>query len=80
VSTPEPGTRDGMVTADSSAAADAWAEREARMGADIAAMHAGPTEHAAGLTDHHQGLPTVETQMHTHGQAPPRVPDTGGHG
>jgi hypothetical protein len=49
------------------------------MAADIAAMMAGPTEHTAGLTDHHQGMPTVETQMHTHGQAPPRVPDTGGH-
>lgn len=58
----------------------AYAEREARLAADIAAMQAGPTEHAAGLTDHHQGMPKVETQMKTHGAAPPRVPDTGGHG
>jgi hypothetical protein len=43
-------------------------------------MQAGPTEHMAGLTDHHQGMPTVETQMKTHGAAPPHVPDTGGHG
>ena len=66
-------------TADSAASANAWAEREARLAADIAAMQAGPVEHMAGLTDHHQGMPTVETQMHTHGAAPPSVPDTGGH-
>ena len=65
---------------DSMAVADARAEREARLAADIAAMQAGPVEHMAGLTDHHQGSPSVEVQMTTHGQPAPRTPDTGGHG
>jgi hypothetical protein len=78
VSSPE--TRAGAQTADSRASADAYAEREARMEADIRAMQAGPVEHAAEMTSHHQGRPAVETQMTSHGAAPPRVPDTGGHG
>jgi len=28
---------------------------------------------------HHQGAPSVQEQMHSHGQAPPSVPETGGH-
>jgi hypothetical protein len=76
VSTPdprlsEPQTGDGAVAA-------AWADREARMAADIATMQAGPTEHAANMTGHHQGRPTVQEQMTTHTPAP-RTPDTGGH-
>jgi hypothetical protein len=78
--TPEDARLAAQGAPESAATVNAVAEREARMGADIAAMQAGPTEHAAGLTDHHQGMPTVETQMTTHGAAPPRVPDTGGHG
>jgi hypothetical protein len=78
MSTPEE-VRTAAQTADSHASATAYAEREARLGADIAAMQAGPTEHLAGLTDHHQGLPAVETQQATHGAAAPRLPDTGGH-
>ena len=63
---------DGAVTA-------AHAEREARLTADIAAMQAGPTEHAAGLTDHHQGFAErsgtdadshASTQNAGHGRAP----------
>lgn len=78
MSTPEE-IRTSAQTADSRASADAWAEQQARMNADIAAMMAGPTEHAAGLLDHHEGRPTVAEQMVNHGAAPPRVPDTGGH-
>ena len=59
--------------------AAAWADREARLAGDIAAMQAGPAEHAANMTSHHQGAPTVQEQMVTHGAAPPKVPDTGGH-
>jgi hypothetical protein len=64
---------DGAVTA-------AHAEREARLAADAASMHAGRAPgHDEQLT-HHQGMPTVETQMVTHGAPAPRTPDTGGHG
>jgi hypothetical protein len=66
-----PQTGDGAVAA-------AYADREARLAADAATMQAGPTEHAANMTGHNQGRPTVETQMHTHTPAP-RTPDTGGH-
>jgi hypothetical protein len=62
---------DGAITA-------AHQEREQRLAADIAAMQAGPTKHAAGLTDHHQGSPSVQEQMLTHTPAP-KTPDTGGH-
>jgi poly(3-hydroxybutyrate) depolymerase len=71
-------TRAGAQTADSSAAADAWSEREARMGADIAAMLAG---HAPGHDEqlvHHDGVPSPATQMATHGQAAPSTPYEGG--
>jgi hypothetical protein len=63
---------DGAVSA-------AHAERESRLAADIAAMQAGPTEHAAELTNHHQGSPSVEVQMTNHGAPAPSTPDTGGH-
>ena len=59
--------------------AQAHQDRESRMAADIAAMQAGPVAHAAGLTDHHEGRPTVAEQQATHGQPAPRLPDTGGH-
>lgn len=58
----------------------AHADQQDRIAADIAAMQAGPTEHMAEQMNHCQGLPTVQTQMATHGAAPPRVPDTGGRG
>lgn len=58
-----------------SPSADAHADREARMAADIATMEAGPTEHAASQTDHHLGLPSIDEQMATHGAAPPARPD-----
>jgi hypothetical protein len=79
VSTPEserlaaPQGGDGEVAA-------AWADREQRLAADIAAMQAGPTEHAAEMTSHHQGQPSVEVQQKTHGQPAPKLPDVGGHG
>jgi hypothetical protein len=69
---PAPAGRDGAVTA-------AHAEREARLTADAASMLAGNAPgHDEQLT-HHQGAPSVQEQMHSHGQAPPSVPDTGGH-
>ena len=62
---------DGVVTA-------AHAEREARLTADAASMLAGNAPgHDEQLT-HHQGAPSVQEQMHSHGQAPPSVPETGG--
>lgn len=64
---------DGAVSA-------AHSEREARLAADIAAMQTGPVQHATEMTSHHQGAPSVQAQMMTHGAAPPSVPDTGGHG
>lgn len=61
------------------AVVSAHAEREARLAADAASMLAGNAPgHDEQLT-HHQGMPTVETQMHTHGAPAPRTPDTGGH-
>jgi hypothetical protein len=59
---------------------DAHQDRENRMNADIATMQAGPTEHAASQTDHHQGQPSAAVQQETHGQPAPRTPDTGGRG
>jgi hypothetical protein len=50
-----------------------------RLAGDIAAMQAGPTEHAANMTSHHQGTPTVQEQMVTHGAPAPHPPDVGGH-
>lgn len=64
---------------DSTAAADAWADREARLAHDEAQLRTGGP-HSDEVMSHHQGMPTVETQMQTHGAAPPKVPDTGGHG
>lgn len=60
--------RDGAVAA-------AWADREARLAADAATMAAGPTEHMANMTAHHQGAPSVQVQMVTHGAPAPRTPD-----
>ena len=77
--TPEETRIAGQGAPDSHAAASAYREREQRMGADIAAMMAGPTEHLAGLTDFHAGQPSVEVQQATHGQPAPRLPDVGGH-
>jgi len=34
----------------------------------------------AEMTSWAQGQPSVQEQMHTHGAAPPAVPDVGGHG
>ena len=62
------------------AVVSAHAEREARLAADEAQLAAGAHPGHDLQTEHAQGRPTVETQMKTHGQAPPRVPDTGGHG
>lgn len=59
--------------------AAARADREARLAADEASLLAGNAPGHDEQLAHHQGQPTVETQMTTHGQAPPRVPDTGGH-
>jgi hypothetical protein len=38
------------------------------------------SNHIAALAAVNQGLPTVQTQMHTHGAPAPRTPDVGGHG
>ena len=62
-----------------SPAAAAHADREARLAADEAQLRAGGP-HSAEILSYHQGLPTVETQMKTHGAAPPRTPDVGGRG
>ena len=59
--------------------AAAHAEREARRAADTASMLAGCAPGHDEQTTHHQGSPTVETQMTTHGAPAPRTPDTGGH-
>ena len=61
------------------AVAAAWQEREARIAHDVAVMQAGPVEHLAGMTSYHQGAPSVEVQMYTHGAAPPSTPDVGQH-
>jgi hypothetical protein len=77
--TPEE-TRVTAQTADSAATANAVAEREQRLAADIAAMQAGPVQHMAEQTNWHQGAPSVEVQQATHGQPAPSLPDVGGHG
>jgi hypothetical protein len=59
--------------------AAAHADQQARLAADEAQLRSGGP-HSAEIMSHHQGRPTVETQMKTHGAAPPKVPDTGGHG
>lgn len=78
--TPEDARLTAQGTADSAASATAFADREARMAADMAAMQAGPVQHMAEQTSWHQGQPSVETQQATHGQPAPAVPDVGGHG
>jgi hypothetical protein len=58
----------------------AYADRESRLAADEASLAAGRAPgHDEQLT-YHEGRPTVAEQMQTHGQVPPRTPDTGGHG
>ena len=57
----------------------AYADQQARIAADAASMLAGNAPGHDEQTTHHQGMPTVETQMVTHGAAPPHTPDTGGH-
>jgi hypothetical protein len=61
------------------AVVSAHAEREARLAADAAQMAAGAAPGHDEQTTHHGGQPSVQGQMHTHGAAPPSVPDTGGH-
>jgi hypothetical protein len=78
MSTPEE-YRLGQLQGGDGAVSAAHAEREARLAADEAQMRQGPSPQHEPL-DHHQGLPTVQEQMKTHGAAPPHVPDTGGHG
>jgi hypothetical protein len=60
----------------------AHADREARLAADEAQLRLPPAEqpHSREVLSHHQGMPTVETQMKTHGAPAPRTPDVGGHG
>ena len=59
--------------------AAAHADQQARLTADEAQLRTGGP-HSAEIMSHHQGMPTVETQMKTHGAPAPRTPDTGGHG
>lgn len=61
------------------AVAAARQERDSRIAADVAQMASGACPGHDEHTTHHQGLPTAETQMYTHGQPAPRTPDTGGH-
>jgi hypothetical protein len=60
----------------------AHADREQRLAADEAQLRLHPSEqpHGQEVLSYHQGRPTVEDQMKTHGAAPPKVPDVGGHG
>jgi hypothetical protein len=80
VSTPEEARLAAQGAPDSRASADAYHEREQRLNADIQAMQQGPVVHLAGLTDFHQGAPSVEQQQASHGQRAPALPDVGGHG
>jgi hypothetical protein len=52
----------------------AHADREARLAADEAQLRLPPAEqpHGQEILSHHQGMPTVETQLKTHG-APARA-------
>jgi hypothetical protein len=61
------------------AVAAARGEREQRLAADEASLAAGRAPGHAEQLVHHDGLPSVETQQATHGQAAPSLPDTGGH-
>jgi hypothetical protein len=54
----------------------AHADREARLAHDEAQLRTGGP-HSDEILSYHQGMPTVETQMKTHGAAPPRTPDVG---
>jgi hypothetical protein len=58
--------------------ANAYQEREQRLASDIAAMQAGPTEHAANMTSYHQGAPSVQQQMTSHGAPAPGHPTRAG--
>jgi hypothetical protein len=54
----------------------AHADREARLAADEAQLRTGGP-HSDEILSYHQGMPTVETQMKTHGAPAPRTPDVG---
>jgi hypothetical protein len=60
----------------------AHADREARLAADEAQLRLPPSDqpHGQEILSYHEGRPTVREQMKTHGAAPPRTPDGGGHG
>jgi hypothetical protein len=53
--------------------AAAHAEREARLAGDEAQLRAGAHPGHDEQTSYHQGQPTVETQMKTHGAPAPRT-------
>lgn len=57
----------------------AHADQQARLAADEAQLRTGGP-HADEILSYHQGAPSLEVQMKTHGAAPPRTPDVGGHG
>jgi hypothetical protein len=59
--------------------AAAYADQQARLAHDEAQLRTGGP-HSDEIISYHQGRPTVEEQMVTHGAAPPKVPDVGGYG
>jgi hypothetical protein len=62
-----------------SPSAAAYADQQARLAADEAQLRTGGP-HSDEVMSYHQGMPTVETQMKTHGAPAPRTPNVGGHG
>jgi hypothetical protein len=62
-----------------SSSALAHADQQARLAHDEAQLRTGGP-HSDEIMSYHEGRPTVREQMVTHGAAPPRVPDVGGHG
>jgi hypothetical protein len=80
VSMPEDRVNPAMQGGDA-AVSQARADREVRLAHDEAQLRLPPSEqpHGREVLSHYQGLPTVQEQMVTHGAAPPKVPDTGGH-
>jgi len=61
--------------------AGAYEDRQQRLAHDEAQLRLPPAEqpHSQEILSHHEGRPTVAEQMITHGQAPPKIPDVGGH-
>jgi hypothetical protein len=57
----------------------AYAEHQARLAADEAQLRTGGP-HSDEVMSYHEGRPTVREQMSSHGAAPPKIPDVGGHG